>query len=148
MPVNAGDASFIPGSGKPPSGGNSNPHQDSCLGNSMDSKAWWATVHGIAENWTQLSNWTHIRALRAALMLKPTHKLREKARELICPSFTFWSEVAVRWETWRERLLQWRIHDWGHISHMIQGVIRILHIIDPHLWISYLWIHLLPKMYL
>ena len=56
MPVNAGDASLKPGSGKPPSGGNSNPHQDSCLVNSMDSEAWWAIAHGIAENWTQLSN--------------------------------------------------------------------------------------------
>ena len=24
----------------------------------MDGGAWWATVHGVAKNWTQLSNFT------------------------------------------------------------------------------------------
>ena len=28
----------------------------SCLENSMDRKAWWATVHGVAKSWTRLSN--------------------------------------------------------------------------------------------
>ena len=40
------------GSGK----GNGNPLQYSCLKNSMDIRAWQATVHGIAKNWTQLSD--------------------------------------------------------------------------------------------
>jgi len=26
------------------------------LGRSMDGGAWWATVHGVANSWTQLSN--------------------------------------------------------------------------------------------
>ena len=30
--------------------GNGNPVQYSCLENSMDGGAWWATVHGIAES--------------------------------------------------------------------------------------------------
>ena len=30
--------------------GNGNPLQYSCLENSMDSGAWWATVHGVAES--------------------------------------------------------------------------------------------------
>ena len=30
-------------------GRNGNPLQDSCLENSMDRGAWWATVHGIAK---------------------------------------------------------------------------------------------------
>ena len=41
-----GDAGSIPGLGKSPGGGNGNPLQDSWLENSMDSAAWWATVHG------------------------------------------------------------------------------------------------------
>ena len=49
---NAGDASSIPGSGRSPGEGNSNPLQYSCLGNSMDREAWWATVHGVAKSWT------------------------------------------------------------------------------------------------
>ena len=28
----------------------------SCLENSMDKGAWWATVHGVAKSWTQLSD--------------------------------------------------------------------------------------------
>ena len=46
---NAGDASSIPGSGKSPGEGNSNPFQYSCLGNPMERGAWWATVHGVAK---------------------------------------------------------------------------------------------------
>ena len=30
--------------------------QSSCLENSMDRGAWWATVHGIAKSQTQLSD--------------------------------------------------------------------------------------------
>ena len=36
--------------------GNCNPLQSSCLENSMDRGAWWATVHGVPKSWTQLSN--------------------------------------------------------------------------------------------
>ena len=36
--------------------GNGNPLQHSCLGNSMDEGAWWATVHGVAKSWTGLSD--------------------------------------------------------------------------------------------
>ena len=35
------------------------PIQYSCLGNSMDRGAWWATVYGITKIRTQLSDWTH-----------------------------------------------------------------------------------------
>ena len=35
---------LIPGSGRSPGEGNGNPLQYSCLGNSMDRGAWWATV--------------------------------------------------------------------------------------------------------
>ena len=48
-PANAGDTSSIPGLGRFPGGGNSNPLQYSCLGNPMDRGAWWATVHGVSK---------------------------------------------------------------------------------------------------
>ena len=54
--INAGDLASIPGSGRSPGEGNSNPFQYSCLGNPMDSGVWWATVHGVAKSWTRLSN--------------------------------------------------------------------------------------------
>ena len=39
----------MPGLGRSPGKENGNPLQYSCLGNSMDKGAWWATVHGIAK---------------------------------------------------------------------------------------------------
>ena len=51
---NAGDLGSIPGWGRFPGGGHGNPLQYSCLENLMDRGAWWATVYGVAENWTRL----------------------------------------------------------------------------------------------
>jgi len=55
---NAGDLGLIPGSGRSSGEGNGNPLQYSCLKNPMDGGAWWATVHGVAKSWTQLSDFT------------------------------------------------------------------------------------------
>ena len=58
-PANAGDTrdvGFISGSGRSLGEGNGNPLQYSCLDNSMDRGAWWATVHGVEKELTQLSN--------------------------------------------------------------------------------------------
>ena len=44
-----GDTGVIPGPGRPPGGGNGNPHKYSCLGNSMDQGASQAMVHGFAK---------------------------------------------------------------------------------------------------
>ena len=44
--------------------GNGTPLQYSCLENPMDRGAWKAAVHGVAEGWTQLSEFTfHFHAL-------------------------------------------------------------------------------------
>ena len=48
LPANAGDVGLILGSGRSPGEGNGSLLQDSCLGDSMDRGAWWATVHGVA----------------------------------------------------------------------------------------------------
>ena len=52
---NTRDVGLIPGSGRSPGVGSGNPLQYSCLENSLDREAWWATVHGIAKNPTRLS---------------------------------------------------------------------------------------------
>ena len=52
---NAGDTGVIPGSGISPREGNGNPLQYSCLENSMDRGAWWATVYGVAKSQTRMS---------------------------------------------------------------------------------------------
>ena len=46
---------------------NGTPLQYSCLENPMDGGAWKAAVHGVAEGWTRLSDFTftvHFHALR------------------------------------------------------------------------------------
>ena len=58
----AGDVGFIPGWERSPGGGHGNPLQYSCMENPMDSGAWRATVHGVAQSQTplkQLSAHTH-----------------------------------------------------------------------------------------
>ena len=59
LPVNA-DAVSIPGLGKFSGGENGNPLQYSCLENSTDRGAWWATIHGVAKSQMQLSTHTHL----------------------------------------------------------------------------------------
>ena len=57
LPANAGDigdVGLILGLGRSPGGGHGNPLQYSCLENPMDGGAWWATVHSVAQSWTQL----------------------------------------------------------------------------------------------
>ena len=70
-PANAGDAGWVPGSGRSPREGNGNPLQYSCLGNFMDRGAWWATVHGVAkesDKTEQLNN-------SQAELLRPLQKM-------------------------------------------------------------------------
>ena len=49
-----GDVGSLPGSGRSPGGGHGNPLQYSCLENAMNRGAWWASVHRVAKNRTQL----------------------------------------------------------------------------------------------
>ena len=61
LPADAGDirgGGSIPGSGRPFGGGHGNPLQCSCLENPMDRGAWWATVHGVANSWTLLKQFS------------------------------------------------------------------------------------------
>ena len=58
-PTTAGDRETCVqscGLGRFSGGGNGNPLQYSCLENSMDRGAWWATVHGVAKHWTRLES--------------------------------------------------------------------------------------------
>ena len=60
---NAGDPGSIPGLGRSPGEGNSNPLQYSCLENPLDGGAWQATVHGVAKSQTRPSDFAspHLR---------------------------------------------------------------------------------------
>ena len=59
LPTKARDAGSIPGLGRSAGGGIGNPLQYACLENPMDRGAWWATVHGVTKNQTQLSMHVH-----------------------------------------------------------------------------------------
>ena len=63
-PANAGDIKdmgLIPGLGRSPGGGNGSPLQHSCLENSKERGAWWATVHRFTESdRTNATQHTHI----------------------------------------------------------------------------------------
>ena len=63
LPANAEDMKSIPGAGRSLEGGNDNLFQYSCLENSMDRGARWATVHGVAKSRTWLS--THTQCIYA-----------------------------------------------------------------------------------
>ena len=52
---NSGDPDSPLGLGRSPGEGNGNPLQYSCLQNSMDRGAWWATDHEVSKSWTWLS---------------------------------------------------------------------------------------------
>ena len=52
LPANTGDSGdtgLIPGLGRSPEEGNGNSLQYSCLENSVDRGAWWATVCGVSK---------------------------------------------------------------------------------------------------
>ena len=67
----AEDAGLIPGLERSPGERNGNPLQHSCLGNLMNRGTWQATVHRVAESWTQLSNQTTTTAVdRVAVSYK------------------------------------------------------------------------------
>ena len=56
-PANAGDAGdlgSVSGSERSLREGNGNPLQYSCLETSTDTRAWRATVHGVAKSWMRL----------------------------------------------------------------------------------------------
>ena len=49
---NAGHLGSIPGLGRSPGEENDYPLQYSCLENSIDKGAWWATVYGVTKSQT------------------------------------------------------------------------------------------------
>ena len=60
---NAGDLGSGPESERSPGGGNGNPLQYSCLENSTDRGAWWATVHGVAKSERLRSHYFRVEGL-------------------------------------------------------------------------------------
>ena len=76
-----------PGLGRSSEGESCNPFQYSCLENSTDSRAWWATVHSVAKKF-DTTEWTHTRSLfhmRKYSNLKNSPWIRKSlSRKLLC----------------------------------------------------------------
>ena len=64
---NAGDLGSIPGSGRSLGEGNDFPLQYSCLENSMDRGAWWATIHRLQRVRHNYATNTHTHTLKNAV---------------------------------------------------------------------------------
>ena len=62
MQLDIRDVGSILRPGRSPGGWHGNPLQYSCLENSMDRGAWWATVHRVAQSQTHRSNLAHMHA--------------------------------------------------------------------------------------
>ena len=62
----AGDAGWIPGSGRSPGEGNSNSLQYSCLKNPMDRGAWWAIVQRVAKSQISFDVFSRLKTLKRA----------------------------------------------------------------------------------
>ena len=74
-------AGLIPGLGRFPGEGNGNPLQYSCLENSMERRAWQATVHGVAKSWNTTEH-THTSPQRSPVS-RSSHSLL--ILTLLCP---------------------------------------------------------------
>ena len=83
------------GLGRSPGEENGNPLQYSCLENLRDSRAWQATVHGVAKSQTQLSNFTDKKALGIGNSI---NKSRETCRHLTHSGSVDCVGVADAWQ--------------------------------------------------
>ena len=68
--------------GRSPEEGNGNPLQCSCLENSMDRGAWWATVHGVTKSQTRLSDFFF-----PSFVDLPVHIFCGLPVHILCPFF-------------------------------------------------------------
>ena len=75
------------GSGRSPGVGNGNPLQYSPLENSMDRRAWWATVHGVTKGRTWLSAHTRTHTHTCTHTHTHTHTWRVSGRTFMATNF-------------------------------------------------------------
>ena len=70
---NVGDLGLIPGSRRSLGEGNGNPLQYSCLENPMDTGAWWATFHEVAQSPTEYRGAVHLSFIHLIYVLCQIH---------------------------------------------------------------------------
>ena len=102
------------------------PLQDSCLENPMDGGAWWAAVHGVAEGWTRLSDFTFTFHFHELDFLWNWRNSNSNMAPYHPPPITFWpsttfvlaSPFQPRWSSVSKSgsLLPWGLCIWGSSS--------------------------------
>ena len=60
--------------------------------NTMDGRAWWATVHGVTKSWTRLSELT---SLYVTLIGSQAHLDAAAEREVLGSDVTKWDEASL-----------------------------------------------------
>ena len=94
-------AGSIPGSGRSPGEGSGNPLQYSCLANSMDRGAWWATVHGVAKSRLTATRFCfpslywlfYYKEYNLGTVNEKTYRVRSGRAEFLCPVPMEWDHV-------------------------------------------------------
>ena len=96
--------------GRSPGEGNGNPLQYSCLENSMDGGAWWATVHGVAKSGIWLSDFTFTIICCVPISLRT---MREKKNNQPFSLGLNLSSASIRWTpTVSKHYAGWWIDGW------------------------------------
>ena len=80
---NAGDQGSIPELGRCSGEGNGYPFQYSCLENSMERGAWWATVHKVLKSWTWVND-SHPHTPPHTFILLPWLPVAQMVKESAC----------------------------------------------------------------
>ena len=106
----AGGAGSIPGSGRFPGGKHGNPRQYSCLENSMDRGAWWATVHGVAKSWTQLK-WLSMHCAIFHWCSYHIFLIHSSINGHLCWEAWFLIQMLLK-NYWKLKALQWQKKSW------------------------------------
>ena len=109
LPANAGDLGLIPGLERSPGEGNGNPLQYSCLENPRDRGAWWASIYGVAQSWTQLrrlsSSSINLRASLVAQMVNNLPVMQETWVQSLGQEDPLEKEMATH-----SSILAWEFH--------------------------------------
>ena len=99
----AGDLGSIPGLGRCPGEGNGYPLQYSCLENSMDREAWWATAHNSLSFFSYFVNLQQKYSQWEVTFKKKTTKKPEDIEGTTC-------SFEDCFHTWRLKWVVWDIH--------------------------------------
>ena len=84
--------------------GNGNPLLCSCMENPRDGRAWWATVHGVAQSWTRLK-WLSSSSSRSRALVWSWMEVKFSVLEMESERLT--DELDTRCKERKQRFFSW-----------------------------------------